>query len=81
MPLIVAHILAINTLDILLKGRMSQFVQTDVLLACVNSNGIFVLRPYGLAGVVEESGRRDDGFENGVEASVGERALAEVEVC
>jgi hypothetical protein len=50
-------------------------------LACVNSDCVFVLGPYCLAGIVEESWRRDDGLEDCVEASVGERALAEVEVC
>jgi hypothetical protein len=81
MPLIVAHILAIHTLDVLLESGMSQFVQADMLLACMGSNGVFILRVDCLAGKIEESGRRNDGFEDGVETGVGESALAEVEIC
>jgi hypothetical protein len=47
----------------------------------MDSNGIFFLRIDCLAGVVEEIGRRYDGFENCVETGVGECALAEIEVC
>jgi hypothetical protein len=80
MPLIIAHILAMYTLEVLLQSGTSLFVQADALLACLDSNASFVLRIDCLAVEVEESGRRDDGFENCVETSVGECAWAEVKI-
>jgi hypothetical protein len=68
------------TLEVLLQSGTSLFVQADALLACLDSNASFVLRIDCLAVEVEESGRRDDGFENCVETSVGECAWAEVKI-